>query len=538
MDVEAYNKQRMNLISQDLSLRVDTKRPPLSKQEAQADAVVRQIRAEEAKTIWAAEHPEIIHPFPGMQFLTGKQLVMQTKIFKLLSKMPKGALLHAHLDATVDPAWLLSKAYEYPIMHVRIPEASPTTIGEASSSYDAHFPLTLDSLAGLLPEFSALANDELSSSLASTSSLTDASYKPGSWIPLKQAREQFSTSLGGPEAFDKWVLSTFTIAPNEAYNTIWVKFISTFRAVHGLIHFEPIFAEYVREFIRSSIEDGISYIEVRMNFWYKFIRRANGKNDLSHREMLAIVDNVVKRYKEDLKAEGREDELLGLRVIYTTVRIITNEELDWYLDDCIELKKEFPHLLAGFDLVGAENPGQPLTYYLERLLNFKKRQQEEGLEIPFVFHAGETEGDGTAADHNLYDAILLGTKRIGHGFALIKHPELIKLCREREIALEMCPISLRLTSSMPMHPLPALLNHGVPLTLSCDDPAVFGNMGLTFDFFQVLVSSEISGLVTMAEIARDSIKYSLMEKEEKVKALETYERKWQQFIQTIVDNEI
>lgn len=46
-------------------------------------------------------------------------------------------------------------------------------------------------------------------------------------------------------------------------------------------------------------------------------------------------------------------------------------------------------------------------------------------------------------------------------------------------------IPKRLTSSMPMHPLPVLLNQGIPVVLSSDDPAVFGNMGLTFDFFQV-----------------------------------------------------
>lgn len=38
---------------------------------------------------------------------------------------------------------------------------------------------------------------------------------------------------------------------------------------------------------------------------------------------------------------------------------------------------------------------------------------------------------------------------------------------------------------MPMHALPILLNNGVPVALCSDDPAVFGNMGLTFDFFQV-----------------------------------------------------
>lgn len=38
-----------------------------------------------------------------------------------------------------------------------------------------------------------------------------------------------------------------------------------------------------------------------------------------------------------------------------------------------------------------------------------------------------------------------------------------------------------------MHPLPILLNNGVPVALCSDDPAVFGNMGLTFDYFQVRI---------------------------------------------------
>jgi hypothetical protein len=37
----------------------------------------------------------------------------------------------------------------------------------------------------------------------------------------------------------------------------------------GLIRYTPIFAEYIREFFRASIEDGISYIEARINFLFK-----------------------------------------------------------------------------------------------------------------------------------------------------------------------------------------------------------------------------------------------------------------------------
>lgn len=54
------------------------------------------------------------------------------------------------------------------------------------------------------------------------------------------------------------------------------------------------------------------------------------------------------------------------------------------------------------------------------------------------------------------------------------------------------PTSQRLTGSMPMHPLPAFLNNGVPVALSSDDPGIFGHMGLSFDYFQVCPSPPTS----------------------------------------------
>ena len=48
---------------------------------------------------------------------------------------------------------------------------------------------------------------------------------------------------------------------------------------------------------------------------------------------------------------------------------------------------------------------------------------------------------GLPTDINIIDAILLGTKRIGHGYAISKHPEAKKIAKERNIPLEICPIS-------------------------------------------------------------------------------------------------
>ena len=99
-----------------------------------------------------------------------------------------------------------------------------------------------------------------------------------------------------------------------------------------------------------------------------------------------------------------------------------------------------PNEFLGFDIVGPEDKMNPLIFYLEPLLAFRKKCESLNIDIPFLFHAGETLGDGDSVDQNLYDAILLGTKRIGHAFSLIKHPTLMQLCRERNICCEVCPV--------------------------------------------------------------------------------------------------
>jgi adenosine deaminase CECR1 len=53
-------------------------------------------------------------------------------------------------------------------------------------------------------------------------------------------------------------------------------------------------------------------------------------------------------------------------------------------------------------------------------------------------HAGESV---ERANSNLYDALLLGTKRIGHGFNLALHPHLKEIVKEKQICIECCPIS-------------------------------------------------------------------------------------------------
>ncbi len=113
--------------------------------------------------------------------------------------MPKGALLHAHLDATVNASFLYDLGLQEPSIHIQVPQV-----------------INAQTLNTALPKFKALPA-ELHNNEAL--SLTSPSYVPDSWISLAHARQQFDPALGGPDGFDRWVLGCLTIDPAEAYGT-------------------------------------------------------------------------------------------------------------------------------------------------------------------------------------------------------------------------------------------------------------------------------------------------------------------------------
>lgn len=58
--------------------------------------------------------------------------------------------------------------------------------------------------------------------------------------------------------------------------------------------------------------------------------------------------------------------------------------------------------------------------------------------MEYFYHAGESlESTNT----NLVDAVMLQTRRIGHGFDLFILPKLIPSIRKKDIAIECCPFS-------------------------------------------------------------------------------------------------
>lgn len=165
-------------------------------------------------------------------------------------------------------------------------------------------------------------------------------------------------------------------------------------------------------------------------------------------------------------------------------------------------------------------------------------QYKNDPDFQFFFHAGETKWNGMSTDLNILDAILLGAKRIGHGFAITKHPLLMEKAKNDKIAIEVNPISnqvLKLVEDLRNHPAHLLFAKNYPVVISSDDPGFWGAKALSDDFyiaFMAIASAE-ADLKFLKGLSRNSIKYIGSEKDKK-QLEQIWNRKWNNFIYDMI----
>lgn len=120
--------------------------------------------------------------------------------------------------------------------------------------------------------------------------------------------------------------------------------------------------------------------------------------------------------------------------------------------------------LAGVDLAGneADFPAEPFIAILHAA-------RQAGLRL--TVHAGEW---GGAA--NVRQAIeLFAADRIGHGVRVLEDPNVVALARERQTVFEVCLTSNYQSGVIApgrVHPIVAMLEAGLNVTLASDDPAI------------------------------------------------------------------
>jgi adenosine deaminase len=122
--------------------------------------------------------------------------------------------------------------------------------------------------------------------------------------------------------------------------------------------------------------------------------------------------------------------------------------------------------LLGFGLGGSELGNPPSNF-----ANFFARCREAGFKT--TAHAGE---EGPAA-YVRESVELLQVDRLDHGNACMDDPALVADLAASGIALTVCPLSnlrLQVVRSLASHPLKAMLEAGLRVTVNSDDPSYFG----------------------------------------------------------------
>jgi adenosine deaminase len=156
--------------------------------------------------------------------------------------------------------------------------------------------------------------------------------------------------------------------------------------------------------------------------------------------------------------------------------------------------------LSGIDLHGSEGvPLEPWTAPLWQAARKRGKLTKA--------HAGEFCGP----DFVWQVLTELEPDRIEHGVRSAEDPRLVKELVRRGVALDMCPISNhRLMPGVRLdnHPIRELFDAGVTITLSTDDPVMFGNT--VSDEYAALAERRNFSRRELVELARNGFRVALL----------------------------
>ena len=200
------------------------------------------------------------------------------------------------------------------------------------------------------------------------------------------------------------------------------------------------------ELVMDAAKDNVAYLEVR------FAPMLSTEKGLTCTE---VIDSVVRGLKKGERESGT--------YAYAIVCAMRHHSLEQNLEMLQAAKPFVGKGVCALDLAGDES-GFPTNLFRELFLQAKEWK------IPFTIHSGEC-----GSVDNIREAIALGAKRLGHGIALEKSPELRQLCKEKGIGIEMCPTSNLQTKAVEdfnSYPLKQFLEEGLLVSVHTDNRTV------------------------------------------------------------------
>ncbi|KAH8435323.1 putative CECR1 family adenosine deaminase [Aspergillus melleus] len=424
-----------------------------------------------------------------------------TELWKILQRLPKGSFLHAHLNLMFDAEFLVNQALATEGIHIVAPETLST------QSRRDEIPFTLRHIP----------NSAGGSGNGAALWTSSGNSHPPAPVGLQSAASSFPDGEGG---FRDWLMSRCVpLRERSVYShdesgpaAVWDAYRRSTSVISSLLAYEPVLRAGLRRLFAKLAADKVRYAELRTEFSHHFYRTGHSEPEEGFSEWCRVFQEELTRFKSTEEGQSFH----GARVIWTATDVSSNKDLAESMMNCIIAKQDFPDVICGFDLGGQEGPKGQLVDFVPMMFWFRKLCLEEGVDIPFFFHASECDTHGENPSHNLFDAILLGSRRIGDGVSLYEHPMLIELIKEKKLLVERCPISNgrhHLADPIGSNSLRFLLSRGIPVSLGSDPQAVLGHgwNGLTPEIWRALQGPERLGITDIAILIENSVRWSSYE---------------------------
>lgn len=280
------------------------------------------------------------------------------------------------------------------------------------------------------------------------------------WSTLRSAHyKHYSVEL--PET-PPWHASGFRFADFSAFQSLFKQYI------HPWLQTPNGYAELIHDVVDGLLAQNIRYAEV-----------------VCVPSLLAMHGASPDYFWAVLAAEVERARLQNC-IIRIFVGLIRTHSVEAAIQSVKQTRTR--SLVAGYDLLGNE-----IGYPADSFRPAFELAREAGKRLKI--HAGEMTGPESIE----YAVETLGIEQIGHGTSAIQNADVVALLRERQVTVEMCPTSnerLRNVCSYQAHPILALDDAGVHVTVNSDDPTFFG----------VNLNGELTRLVTERQVTALDLK--------------------------------
>ncbi|MFI1336080.1 adenosine deaminase [Streptomyces sp. NPDC020845] len=260
-------------------------------------------------------------------------------------------------------------------------------------------------------------------------------------------------------------------------------FLDLYYALMAVLRTEDDFADLTNAYLARARAQGVRHAEI---FFDPQAHTARGV------AIGTVIDGLTRALDAAERTYG-----ITTRLIMCFLR---DESAESALET-FESARPYLDRLAAVGLDSAE-VGNPPSKFRE----VYARAREAGLKC--VAHAGE---EGPPA--YVWEALdILGVDRVDHGVRSLEDEALVARLVADQIPLTVCPLSnvrLRVVDRLEDHPLRAMLDAGLLVTVNSDDPAYFG--GYAGDNFNAVRDALRLDDATLRVLARNSFRASFLD---------------------------